>query len=283
MAWKLIPGFLLKDFWFPFQKTHLVKTVAVPAKDCENLCATTKDCCRWGVAAVQKWEDAADAGRGFTEVGWEVHGDDLAAFTEATWCTVKACADGDAVKFAVTVEDGKKVVFHHKGVKVGAFDATQFPGKDGSKFYVLVTLTEKGWAFFANDGTKVGEAAEADALKNLKEDPADHNEVTFVKSYSCGLFKKEAKAAQLRLESLQSGFLKKCDGHGHESIVDADKAFGAAVAKAKAAWSVDASAGSHGISFASIVCAVFSSVALVFVVLVVAKKNSQLEVVVADE
>merc|ERR1712151_637806 len=101
-------------------------------------------------------------------------------------------------------------------------------------------------------------------------------------SYSCGLFKKEAPAAKLRLESLKSGFLKKCEHPGGESVIDADKAFAAAVAKAKGGkWSVDASAG-HGISFASIVCAVFSLVALVFLVLFVAKKNSYLEVV-ADE
>jgi len=285
MAWKAIPGFLLKDVWFPFEKTHIVKhPVAVPAKACENLCATTKDCCHWGVAQVKTWEDAADADKGFTTLGWEVHSADLATFKEATWCVTKECAEAGAVKLAITV-DGDKVLIHHKGAEVAKLEVASFPGKDaGDKIYILVILTEAGWAFFDKDGKKVGGTPEVDALKNLKEDPADHNEVTFVKGYSCGLFKKETNVAKIRLEAVESGFLKKCDSPGHESIVDGDKAFAAALAKAKVAkWSVDASAGSHGISFASIVCAVFSSVALVFAVLFVAKKNSQLEVVVADE
>lgn len=281
MAWKAIPGFLLKDFWFPFQKTHVVKPVAVPAKDCENLCAATKDCCRWGVREVKAWEDAKDADKGFTHLGWEVHGADLAKFAEATWCTGKACADGAAVKFSVTVADDK-VLFHLKGDKKKEFPVAKLPGKDGSKFYVFVVLNKDGWALYDKDGKLAGVVAEEDALKNLMEAPKLHAEVTFVKSYSCGLFKKEAPAAKLRLESLESGFLKKCEHPGGESVIDADKAFAAAVAKANGKWSVDASAG-HGISFASIVCAVFSSVALVFLVLFVAKKNSHLEVVVADE
>lgn len=285
MAWKLIPGFLLKDFWFPFANVIREPEPAAPTKSCENLCATTKDCCRWGVAKVRNWEDALDAKKGLTRLGWEVHaGDDLAAFTEVMWCTVQKCAEAGAVKLAVTVEDGR-VVFHHKDVKVGDFAVDRFPAKEaGSRFYVFVALDEGGWTFFDRDGNEVGRAAEVDALKNLKEDPENnHAEVTFVASWACGLFKKEARAARVRLESLQSGLLKKCDGHGHESIVDGDKAFAAALANKAKDWSVDASAGSHGISFASVVCAVFASVALVFLVLFVAKKNSQHEVVVADE
>lgn len=281
MAWKALPGFLLKDFWFPFHKTHVIKNVAVPAKACEQTCAATKDCCRWGVAAVTHWEDAVDADQGLEELGWEIHGgDDLAKFAKAVWCTTEACLDPNAEKLEVNVgllKDVWSVIVTHKGKEVGRFNIDKFPPKEaGSKFFALVTVTDKGWKFFDKDGNEIGSVEQADALKNLKEDPENtHNEVTFVRSYSCGLFKKEGKAAKIRLEALQSGLLKKCDGHHHESVVDGDKAFGAAVAKAAKAgrWSVDASSGSHGISFVSLVCAVFSSVALVFVVVFVAKKN----------
>merc|ERR1712194_78109 len=58
---------------------------------------------------------------------------------------------------------------------------------------------------------------------------------------------------------------------------------GSGPCSANGKWSQDALAESHGVSFASIACAVIASVALVFIVLSVAKKNSHLEVAVADE
>jgi len=271
----------LKDFWFPFHKTHVVTTVAVPAKDCEHTCAATKDCCRWGVAAVTTWEGAVDANQGLTELGWEIHsGNDLATFAKGDWCTTQLCGQAGADTLEVTAAQKTgvwNVVVTYNGVEKASVPIAQFPPTAaGSKFFALVTVTDKGWSFFDRNGNQRASVTQADALKNLKQDPENtHNQVTFVRSYSCGLFTKNGNAARIRLEALQSGLLKKCDGHHHESVVDGNTAFGAAVAKAaKAArWSVDASAGSHGISFVSLVCAVFSSVALVFLVLFVAKKN----------
>merc|ERR1719246_404711 len=156
-------------------------------------------------------------------------------------------------------------------------------------------MTDQAFTFFDIDGKQIKEFLQVDALKNLKGDPASNAEVTFVKGYSCGQFLKDARAATIRLNSDESGLLARCAGGGGtvptggggtvptESNVDEQAAFAAALAKVNHQWSVDASAGSHGISFASILCAVLLSVSFVFLVFVVAKKNSHLEVAVADE
>merc|ERR1712151_79838 len=191
----------------------------------------------------------------------------------------------------------KKVTFTHDGVIKAVFTDAQVPGKDGAAFFLLVTADKEGWKFWDKFGARIGRIAEPDAAKNVREDPkVEDGNVLWVKSFSCALFKEDdTTAAKLRAIAITSGTLKRCGGanqiggkggKGHESIVDADEAFEEAVAQFNgmgARWSVDASAGSLGISFASIVCAVFSSVALVFLVLFAAKRNSQLDVAVADE
>merc|ERR1712194_201724 len=114
---------------------------------------------------------------------------------------------------------------------------------------------------------KMGIPLGSDFMNLSKEAPDLHEKVTFVRPYSCGLFKDETKPAELALEALESGRLTKCE-HGKESAVDAEAAFVVASDKWKdGKWSIDATDASHGIAFASIVCAVFASVSLVLVVL----------------
>merc|ERR1719469_1673708 len=157
-----------------------------------------------------------------------------------------------------------------------------------------MVMTQDAFTFFDTTGQKIDEIKVVGALKDLRGDPnavQNHGGVTFVKSYSCGQFRKDARAAKIRLHSDEWGLLAKCGGGAvptvptvpTESNVDQQAAFAAALARVNHQWSVDASAGSHGMSFASIVCAVLSSVSLVFLVFFVAKKNSHLEVAVADE
>jgi len=285
MAWATIPGFLASTFWFPFKITHIVTTVASPVVDCADLCKKKTNCCQWGVAAVKDSETAKEDKAGVTQLGWEINGLKIDAFTEAKWCLKKACATalaGD--KFSVSLESG---VLKFGGNKIGHGDVTKFTGRPGFKFYLLMVMTEKAFTFYDTNGVKIEAFSQIDALKDLAEDPANHVEVTFVESYSCGLFTKDARAATIRLNSDQAGLLENCGGEAGtvptESNVDEKAAFVAALAKVNHQWSVDASAGSHGISFVSIVCAVLSSVSLVFLVFFVAKKNSHLEVAVADE
>jgi len=351
---------LLKDFWFPFSDTHVVRAVNVPSQSCEKLCVDHTDCCRWGVREVRKYTGAQHANVGLAEFGWEVHGGpdwgrlvDGAAIPDQRspqWCTGGLvndyCSEDGAAGRAAGVAAVKKLtifvditpkrlrITHGSAVvspddfseteidnnpTVATLPAARVPGQDGSAFYLLVTADRDGWKFWDKDGTLRGDSPEAQIVTQLRQDPTDTKvgpptipnipNVVWVKSFSCGLFKKDdARAARLRALTLVSGTLARCGGDGgddkkgddkkggdkkggkggkgHESIVDADEAFKEAVAQFTGRggmWSVDASAGSPGISFASIVCAVFSSVALVFLVLFAAKKNSQLEVVVADE
>jgi len=343
---------LLKDFWFPFGDTHVVRAVNVPSQSCEKLCVDHTDCCRWGVREVRKYTGAKNANVGLAEFGWEVHGGPdwgRLVDSDATpdprspqWCTGAICtaaAAADRKKLTIFVDTTPKRLRITHGIEVvdplvddeaqvkknptvATLPAARVPGQDGSAFYLLVTADRDGWKFWDKDGTLRGDSPEAQIVTLLRQDPTDSiaplgiaplvnniPNVVWVKSFSCGLFKKDdARAARLRALTLVSGTLARCGGDGgddkkgddkkggdkkggkggkgHESIVDADEAFKEAVAQFTGRggmWSVDASAGSPGISFASIVCAVFSSVALVFLVLFAAKRNSQLEVVVADE
>jgi len=291
MAWAGIPGFIASTFWFPFNKlTHIVTPVAPPVKDCEDLCKKKTTCCQWGVAAVRDWETAKQDTAGFTQLGWEIHGKDAGVFVAAKWCLKTVCTDAlEADQFIVTLDVVKKAFQFKLGGEAAEVIGTvaQFPGRDSFAFYLLMVMTENAFTFFNTDGLKIKEFARTHALKDLMEDPGNHGEVTFVKSYSCGLFTKDARAATIRLNSDQAGLLENCGGEAGtvptESNVDEKAAFVAALAKVNHQWSVDASAGSHGISFVSIVCAVLSSVSLVFLVFFVAKKNSHLEVAVADE
>jgi len=289
MAWATIPGFLASTFWFPFKLTHIVTTVASPSKDCADLCKKTTNCCQWGVAAVKDWETAKEDKAGVAQLGWEINGKKANAFTEAMWCLKKACATaavGD--KFMVHIVGGK-LTFSLGGVDEYTVEVAKFPPRPSFAFYMLMVMTKDAFTFYDTNGLMIKAITRIDALKDLMEDPANHVEVTFVESYSCGLFTKDARAATIRSHSLpaKTGLLENCGGEAGtvptESNVDAQAAFVAALAKVNHQWSVDASAGSHGISFVSIVCAVLSSVSLVFLVFFVAKKNSHLEVAVADE
>merc|ERR1712085_129267 len=160
-----------------------------------------------------------------------------------------------------------------------------------NSFDALLILTNKGFDLYDRSGRFQKHFDKANALTELHKDPTIGKGVTFVRSFSCGLFKKETSAAKLAVEALPGklGLLKKCGGTQTEtkckdSNCDPEAALAAQMERLKnGKWSQDALAESHGVSFASIACAVIASVALVFIVLSVAKKNSHLEVAVADE
>merc|ERR1712085_27804 len=155
----------------------------------------------------------------------------------------------------------------------------------------VVDLDQRGIRSLRPHGRIQKHWDKANALTDLQKDPTIGKGVTFVRSFSCGLFKKETSAAKLVVEALPGklGLLKKCGGTQTEtkckdSNCDPEAALAAQMERLKnGKWSQDALAESHGVSFASIACAVIASVALVFIVLSVAKKNSHLEVAVADE
>jgi len=273
MAWRAIPGFLFKDFWFPFVASNIVKPVPAPTEDCKALCAGVPDCCRWAVRDVRSWDDAKDADSGFSEVGWTIAGEDINGFGSIEWCFDDACAGQDntfKIEADTTTAGWPKMKFTTTfETTTASFDLVNLPGQSGaSSFYALLLLTNKGFYVYDKNGVlqkHFPQKTRQDALVTLaKLDPAMVTGVTFVSSYSCGLFKKEASVARLTVEALPGklGLLGRCG---------AEK------------WSDEAWAGSHGISFASLACAVIASVALVFVVLFVTKKTSHLEVALADE
>jgi len=312
MSWRAIPGFLFKDFWFPYAASHVVKPVVVPTAACKTLCARTTDCCHWAVRDVRSWGDAKDADSGLSELGWVIAGEDINLFPAVqaeVWC-VAAAGDcpaapaagaavvADAKLFTVlgSVAGGiKQLVFNPfqaddtKDVKI---QTVNVPGDNGvNSFYVLLLLTNKGISLYDRTGQLQHDILKPNALTLLQSDPEIGNGVTFVRSFSCGLFKKETSAAKLAVEALPGklGLLEKCGGTQNptkckDSNCDPEAALAAQMERlTNGKWSQDSLAESHGVSFASIACAVIASVALVFIVLSVAKKNSNLEVAVADE
>jgi len=309
MAWRAIPGFLFKDFWFPFAASHVVKPVAVPTTACKTLCARTTDCCQWAVRDVRSWQDAKDADSGLSELGWVIAGEDFALLPKVKtglnwWCVSTDAADcvaaqpGDTKLFVVMRDPTagtKQLVFNDFATNTAHTTNIQLvniPGDNGvNSFDALLILTNKGFDLYDRTGTLQKHWDKANALTKLLVDPTIGKGVTFVRSFSCGLFKKETSAAKLAVEALPGklGLLKKCGGTQTEtkckdSNCDPEAALAAQMERLKnGKWSQDALAESHGVSFASIACAVIASVALVFIVLSVAKKNSNLEVAVADE
>jgi len=289
MSWRVIPGFLFKDFWFPFAASHIVTPVEVPTTACKTLCARTTDCCRWAVRDVRSWEDAKDADSGLSELGWVIAGEDINALTANNWCTAAGCVKADLF----TVKGNAKTLTFTKPWNLAddTIALVNVPGNGGANsFYALLLLNNKGVDVFDRNGQLQRSFAKVNALTALVADPAIGHGVTFVRSFSCGLFKKETSAARLAVEALPGklGLLKKCGGTDthtecKDSNCDPEAALAAQMERLKnGKWS-DALAESHGVSFASIACAVIASVALVFIVLSVAKKNSHLEVAVADE
>jgi len=307
MSWRAIPGFLFKDFWFPFAATHVVKPVEVPTTACKTLCARTTDCCRWAVRDVRSWEDAKDADSGLSELGWVIAGEDIALFPLVAnsngWCIPKpplvgcpALLVAESRLFIVhrPADATKQLIFNFFAVADTTIQLVNIPGDNGllNSFYALLLLTNKGIDIYDRNGQLQKHFPRTNALTQLEKDPKIGNGVTFVRSFSCGLFKKETSAARLAVEALPGklGLLEKCGGTQKEgtkckeSNCDPEAALAAQMERLKnGKWSQDALAESHGISFASIACAVIASVALVFIVLSVAKKNSHLEVAVADE
>jgi len=310
MAWRAISGFLFKDFWFPYAASHVVTPVGVPTTACKTLCARTTDCCRWAVRDVRNWEDAKNADSGLSELGWIIAGEDLSLFpaipspltslTHNRWC-VGAAGGGGCVGGGANKQDdllsvwgvvaSKQLVFTQKTVKA-TISLVNVPGDNGANsFYALLLLTNRGFDIYDRNGQLQNHIAKLNALTLLSEDPAIGKGVTFVRSFSCGLFKKETSAAKLAIEALPGklGLLTKCGGTQKEtkckdSNCDPEAALAAQMERLEnGKWSQDALVESHGVSFASIACAVIASVALVFIVLSVAKKNSHLEVAVADE
>jgi len=196
--------------------------------------------------------------------------------------------------FVVTRDDtaGTKQLIFTSFEVITKIQLLNIPGDNGvNSFDALLILTNKGFDLYDRNGRIQKHWDKANALTDLQKDPTIGKGVTFVRSFSCGLFKKETSAAKLAVEALPGklGLLKKCGGTQTEtkckdSNCDPEAALAAQMERLKnGKWSQDALAESHGVSFASIACAVIASVALVFIVLSVAKKNSHLEVAVADE
>merc|ERR1712085_63808 len=290
-----------------FAASHVVKPVIVPTTACKTLCARTTDCCQWAVRDVRSWQDAKDADSGLSELGWVIAGEDITLFpvdrTVNQWC-VGTTGDCGAVTpaakhlFDVTrgVAPAKELVFHIADAantdEIVKIQLVNVPGDNGvNSFDALLILTNKGFDLYNRNGRLQKHFEKVNALTTLQKDPTIGKGVTFVRSFSCGLFKKETSAAKLVVEALPGklGLLKKCGGTQTEtkckdSNCDPEAALAAQMERLKnGKWSQDALAESHGVSFASLACAVIASVALVFIVLSVAKKNSHLEVAVADE
>jgi len=304
MAWRAISGFLFKDFWFPYAASHVVTPVGVPTTACKTLCARTTHCCRWAVRDVRNWEDAKNADSGLSELGWIIAGEDLSLFpaapaagalTHNRWCVGAAgsCAAGkQADLLSVWGVVASKQLKFRQNLGTATISLVNVPGDNGANsFYALLLLTNRGFDIYDRNGQLQNHIAKLNALTLLREDPAIGKGVTFVRSFSCGLFKKETSAAKLAIEALPGklGLLTKCGGTQKEtkckdSNCDPEAALAAQMERLEnGKWSQDALVESHGVSFASIACAVIASVALVFIVLSVAKKNSHLEVAVADE
>jgi len=273
MSWRAIPGFLFKDFSFPYVSSNVVKPVPAPTEDCKTLCAGTPDCCHWAVRDVRSWEDAKDADSGFSGVGWTVAGKDISTFVEAKWCFSETCTKADlfTVKKDTATAGSPNLEFTKPFDQTDAKVAlVNLPGQSGANsFYAFFSLTNKGFYVYDSNGIlqkHFPQKTRQDALVTMAKDPDLGTGVSFVTSYSCGLFTKEATVAALSVEALPGDI-----GSSEKSSCGAGY------------WSDDASAGSHGISFASLACAVFASVALVFVVLFMTRKTSDLEVSLADE
>merc|ERR1712194_933854 len=137
------------------------------------------------------------------------------------------------------------------------------PGDNGpNSFYVLLLLNNKGIDIYDRNGQLQKHFEKPNALTELKSDPKIGKGITFVRSFSCGLFKKETSATKLAVEALPGklGLLEKCGGTQakcKDSNCDPEAALAAQMERLKnGKWSQDALAESHGVSFASIACAV---------------------------
>jgi len=272
MAWRAIPGFLASDFWFPATTNHVVEPVEPefsPSGACQTRCEATPTCCRWGVRSVRSWEDAKDvADGGLTHLGWVISGESYHDFAgPLQWCAGAKCAGAHLDDlFTIEIDTANKQMTFKDGTKEGTVELLNLPGGAGAtSFYALVIVNSKGYEIYNQDGTLQWSSEKTAAVNTLIsdpwKDPSKVSEVTFVTSYSCGLFQEVPSG---------SGF------SSQESLYRLGTC-------GNRKWSDDTSAGLHGISFANIACAVFASVALVFVVLFVTKKNSHPEVAVADE
>lgn len=295
MAWRAIPGFLFKDYWYPFAATNVVRPVEAPTEDCKTLCARTTHCCRWAVRDVRSWQDAKDADATPSHLAWVMAGENLNNIVgeDPTWTF------GAGNTIVVTAVVANMILTPTAGNFAPAaaqnINWAVIPGQDlgATSFYALFVLTQANFIMFDKNGQPqvTFTKTPADGIVTLTADPTllDANIVSFVRSYSCGLFKKTASETRLAVEAEKFGLLEKCGGENKEEKCEGSNcnpkaAFEAQMERVKnGKWSGDTSVGSHGISFASIVCAVFASVTLVFVVLVVAKKNCHPEVAPADE
>jgi len=289
MAWRAIPGFLGSDFWFPASMNHVVEPVDpvfFPSEECQKRCAATPTCCRWGMRSVRSWEDAKDvADGGLNDLGWVIAGESYSDFVgRADWCTGAGCSGTKRPDlFRAQMNSDKKLMKFRSGtggkdntgtvtdkwsdIVWSTVDLVNLPGDGGAtSYYMLVIVNNKGIHIYDKDGNLQKTFDKENAVTFLVSDPLKDPtmvpQVAFVTSYSCGVFQEDATGGDLAVESLYHMGTSACVGQRK--------------------WSDDTWAGSHGISFANIACAIFASVALVFVVLFVTKKNFHLEVV-ADE
>merc|ERR1712085_138887 len=164
-----------------FAASHVVKPVIVPTTACKTLCARTTDCCQWAVRDVRSWQDAKDADSGLSELGWVIAGEEFSLFPDGTtppanqWCITAACTT-KTEKFVVKRDDTagtKQLVFNDfddTDAHTTNIQLVNILGDNGvNSFDALLILINKGFDLY----DRIGKG------------------VTFVRSFSCGLFKKE--------------------------------------------------------------------------------------------
>jgi len=219
-----VDGFIASRLWYPFSHTHIITEVYPQwgVKDCENICTSKTDCCRWDLSAVRHWSHAKENTEGVTRLGWEIQQKTFATpLPAATWCLKKVCASAlPANKFTVkekTTTGANAATYIQLQVGAGAAQDIGLKklfkvGETTFKFYMLMEISETNFTFFSKDGVEKKVIAKHDALKDLMEDPKNHDEVTFVNSWSCGQFVKDAMKSVIRSNSDNMGLLARCGG-----------------------------------------------------------------------
>jgi len=294
-----ISGMILRTYWTPINKENEAISIKRPAVNhgCKEQCRNNEKCCHWGVRAVRDWEDAQEFATNVegdeVSMAWQIDGPrKVGDFQGVRWCTEKVCADGGkglhVSLFADPDKEGLKFDFEFDPPQT-KLPLADFPSQThGSSFYFLAVLTSEGYKIYNKDGvlkSTLNTDEGHDFVETLMEVKDEGDAAMWLKAWVCGLFEKHTHTNKIHLVSEDWGSmttLKRCF-HPHESVVDKTAAKELVNAKVDAAakeWSDDVqgsrAGNSPGITYASIACAVFASVSLIYVILAV--KNSRLQV-----